>query len=377
VTTVGLHVDQLFSPTPGGIGTYVRELVPALGRQDPSLQIVLFHATFPGAAIPPEPWMREFPIEPVNGTIRTLYPRWATAGRPALPPAVAGLDLIHAPSPAAIPPRRAGQALVVTVHDLAFEFLPRSFPTAWRHMYRLGLRAATRRADAIVTPSRNTAEDLLSRTRVDPAKIHVIPLAASLPADAGDPDETLTRLKIPRPYVLYVGTLEPRKNLVRLIRAYRRAATTGIPHALVLAGPLGWHHQSLLREIALAGPGDIVLTGAVGPAERDGLYRLASAFMYPSLYEGFGLPVLEAMARGIPVVTSTASSLPEVCGDAAIAVNPYSIRDIAAAIELVLSDSSVAERLATLGLARSERFSWDETARLTVEVYERALGAKR
>jgi glycosyltransferase involved in cell wall biosynthesis len=376
VTSLGFHVDQLFFAAPGGIGTYVHELVPALARQDPALEIVLFHARFPGAAAPSEPWIREHRTVEVPGSIRSLYPRWNLAGRPPLPSDLQALDVVHAASPAAVPPAAEGQRLVVTVHDLAFEVIPRFFPAAWRQVFRLGLRAAVRRADAILTPSRNTAEDLVGRTRVDPAKVHVVPLAASLDAGSEDPARVVDRLKIPRPYLLSVGTLEPRKNLRRLVRAYRRAAAAGLPHTLVLAGPLGWHYQSLLREIRLAGPGEVLLTGRLDPTQLDAVYREASAFVYPSVYEGFGLPVLEAMTRGVPTIASTAASLPEVTGDAVLGVNPGSVREIAAAIEQVLSDPALAERLGMLGRSRSERFSWDETARLTLQVYERALGRK-
>ena len=379
MTSVAFHVDQLFYPAPGGIGTYIRRLVPALAGQDPSLEIKLFHARFDDAgqqAQMPERWMREFWMEELPHRIQTLYPRWAITGRPHLPRALSSLDLVHAPSPAAIPSAGSGQRLVVTVHDLAFLTTPSVFPPAWRFQFRLGLRATLRRADAIITPSRNTAEDLLSRTNVDPAKVHVIPLAARTDVTAADPEQILSRLKIPRPYLLFVGTLEPRKNLVRLVRAYRRAATSGLPHALVLAGPVGWKHQTLLREIALRGPGEVVLTGDLTDEEIDAVYREAAAFVYPALYEGFGLPVLEAMARGVPTIAANTSSLPEVAGDAALQVDPDSVREIAAAIETLLTDPALAERLSMRGRARAERFSWEETARLTLQVYEKAIASR-
>ena len=186
----------------------------------------------------------------------------------------------------------------------------------------------------------------------------------------------LARLKVRPPYVLFVGTIEPRKNLVRLVRAYRRVASTGVPHALVLAGPLGWHHESLMRELALEGPGEVVLTGSLAPDELDAVYRAADVFVYPSLYEGFGLPVVEAMARGVPSVVSNTSSVPEVSGDSALGVNPRSIREIAAAIETLCTDVDLAERLAAQGRTRAERFSWDETARLTLAVYALVVAAK-
>jgi glycosyltransferase involved in cell wall biosynthesis len=375
MTSVAFQVDQLFFDAPGGIGTYVRNLAPALARVDPSLELKLFHARFPAAERPPERWVRDFWVQELDGTIRSLYPRWDLFGRPALPPALRATDVVHGTNHAAVPPAGSGQRLVVTVHDLAFERFPSLFPREWRLLYRLGLRAAVRRAAAILTPSRNTAEDVLSRTKVDPARLHVVPLGASLPTGSLEVGHVLARLKIDLPYVLFVGTLEPRKNLVRLVRAYRRVAGTGLPHALVLAGALGWHHEPLMREIALEGPGRIAMTGELPEEELDALFRGAAAFVYPSLYEGFGLPVVEAMARSVPVVASNTSSVPEVYGDAALGVNPRSVREIASAMERVLTDVDLAERLATLGRARAERFTWDETARGTLRVYEQVRGS--
>jgi glycosyltransferase involved in cell wall biosynthesis len=374
VTSVAVHVDQLWFQTPGGIGTYVRHLVPALVRCDPSLDVKLFHCRFPSGE-PPERWIREFWVEELPASIKTLYPRWALTGRPPLPPGLQSADVVHATNPAGIPPAEGRQRLVVTVHDLAFELFPGMFERTWRYLYKAGLRAAVKRAHAIITPSRNTAEDVLSRTKIDPGRLHVVPLAPALAPGTADSELVLSRLKVPQPYVLFVGTLEPRKNLVRLIRAYRRVAATGLPHALVLVGALGWHHDALMREIALSGPGEIALTGPLPPEDLDALYRAADVFVYPSLYEGFGLPVIEAMARGIPTVASNTSSLPEVAGEAALGVNPRSVREIAQAIETVLTDLDLADRLSIAGRRRAERFSWDETARMTLEVYERVVGS--
>lgn len=363
---VAVHVDQLYGPAPGGIGTYIRELVPELAAQ--GAETTLFHSRFEGKE-PPEPWMAEFPVVAMNNGIRSLYPRWNLTGRPALPEVLADANVVHAPLPAAVPPVRPGQRLVVTVHDLAFMVSPKMFPARWRMLYRLGLAAAVKRADAIIAPSRNTAEDLVSRTKVDPAKVHVIPEASTLASGSSDPDETLERLRLPRRYVLFVGTLEPRKNLVRLVRAYRRAAADGMKHALVLAGALGWDSQPLMREIALAGPGEILLTGQLPSGDLDAVYRGASAFAYVSTYEGFGLPVLEAMARGIPVVCSNTSSLPEVSGDAALLVDPRSVREITAALLRITTDADLAESLARAGVNRAAEFSWERAARMTLEVY--------
>ena len=371
--SVAFHVDQLFYDAPGGIGTYVRELVQALAAADGAPELTLFHSSFPGRRA--EAWMDRFPIHELPHGIRRLYLEWALVGRPPLPGELAAMHLVHAPSPVALPPAGPGQRLVVTVHDLAFRVYPRLFPAVWRNLFRAGIRRAVANADAIVTVSEHTARDLVAFTRADPNRVHVIPLAASLPETAAEPAEVIERLKVPRRYLLFVGVLEPRKNLVRLVRAYRRAVAAGaLPHALVLAGPMGWHSRPLLREVATAGPGDVVLTGRVEARELDALYRGAAAFAYPSLYEGFGLPVLEAMVRGIPVVTSAVSSLPEVAGDAALLVDPRSTAQLAEAVERVLAEEDFATRLSAAGRARAAAFSWERTARMTLQVYEKVVG---
>jgi glycosyltransferase involved in cell wall biosynthesis len=287
---------------------------------------------------------------------------------------LAAADVVHGPSPASVPPPGEGQRLVVTVHDLAFRIYPSLFPQAWRNLFRLGLRRVAKSAAAVLVPSESTARDLTRLTSIDGRRVHVVPLAASLPQAGEDPQTVLRRMKVPRPYVLFVGTLEPRKNVVRLVRAYRRAvAASAVPHALVLAGPLGWQTQALHRELALRGPGHVVLTGRATPDQLDALYRGADAFAYPSLYEGFGLPVLEAMARGVPTIVSGTSSLPEVTGGAALAVDPRSVAELAGGLEQVLTDPREGRRLGETGRKRAGAFSWERTARETLAVYETVL----
>lgn len=358
---VALQSDQLGFAAPGGIATYVRALGAALaGRDDVDLRT--FHARLEDWR--EEPWMRGRPIVEVPRAVRSLYPLWDAIGRPRLPAAVELADVVHITNPAGVPgARRApNKALVVTVHDLAFLRYPKAFPPAWRALYRLGLRAAVRRADVIVVPSEATAAELREATRVAADRVAVTPLAAAPPSsaattDAAPRDERLAGVSFPERYVLSVGTIEPRKNLVRLIRGYRRAvADGGFPHALVLAGPSGWRSDEVLRELRPGEPGRIVLVGA-----------------YPSLHEGFGLPVLEAMARGVPVVASSTSSIPEVAGEAALLVDPRSAELIGDAIAQVLRDGELATRLAAAGRARAAMFTWEKTAAATVDAYRRAL----
>jgi glycosyltransferase involved in cell wall biosynthesis len=372
LTSVAFHVDQLWFSAPGGIGTYVRELAPALQRAEADLELVPFRARFLSDQI--VRWTVPMTDTVVlRGSVRRLYPMWNLFALPSLPPALSRCDLIHATNPAAIPPASTGQRLVVTVHDLAFERFPQMFPRSWRWLYRSGLRAAVKRADAILTPSRATADDLLARMPARADRVHVVPLAASLPSLGGEPSRAADRLGIPRPYVLFVGTLEPRKNLVRLVRAYRKANGAPLSHALVLAGPLGWRSEELEDEVALTGPGTIVRTGPLDGADLDALYRDAAAFVYPSLFEGFGLPVLEAMGRGVPTIASDIPPIREVAGEAALLVDPRSEDDLAAAIERVLRDETLAADLRRRGPARASAFSWNATAEGTLAVYRKVL----
>lgn len=373
---VALQTDQLGFRAPGGIGTYVRALGTALAARD-DVDLRTFHARIEGWR--DEAWMRGRPIVEVPRGVRSLYPLWDTIGRPRPPAAVDLADVVHVTNPAGVPGARRtpGKALVVTIHDLAFLRFPEAFPPAWRVLYRLGLRAAARRADVIVVPSEATAAELRAATGVAADRVAVTPLAAAPTSSAAGPDrgdDRLAGVTFPERYVLAVGTIEPRKNLVRLIRGYRRAvAGAGLPHALVLAGPSGWRADEVLRELRPGEPGRIVLVGALGAADLEAAYAGADVVAYPSLHEGFGLPVLEAMARGVPVVASSTSSIPEVAGDAALLVDPRSADLIGDAIAQVLRDPDLATRLAAAGRARAATFTWERTAARTVEAYRRAL----
>jgi alpha-1,3-rhamnosyl/mannosyltransferase len=377
---VAFHVDQLWFRAPGGIGTYVRELLEAIPASPDAPELTPFYAKWRRRSPSEAPYATDgrYPGVELRWSIRTLYPAWDWLGRPSLPASLADHDIIHATNHAAVPPARRGQGLVVTVHDLAFERYPALFPKRWLALYRRGLHAAIEQADAIIVPSSSVRDDLIGRHDVNTERIYVTPLGPSpksnSPGMIENNREELADFGITPPYILAVGTIEPRKNLVRLIQAYRRLAAEGAPQTLVLIGDDGWGTEELRGALAEGGPGRVVRAGGLTGNTLTTAYADADAVAYVSLYEGFGLPVLEAMSAGAPVVTSNTSALPELAGDAALLVDPEDADAIADALARILSDSSLADELRVRGLARAATFSWAATARATLDVYRRVMG---
>lgn len=265
--------------------------------------------------------------------------------------------------------------IVTTIHDVAFRRFPGLFPLKHRVLLNALIPLAIRQAAAVLTGSEATRLDLIELFDVPPDKITVTPYAADpvyQPMDTCAAQRAVReRLGAPVPYLLSVGVLQPRKNLPRLVRAYNAIAAR-IPHRLVLVGREGWAPDELREAVAQAPAGkEVLFTGYVADADLPVLYAGADLFVYPSLYEGFGLPPLEAMACGTAVVTSNVSSLPEVVGDAAVMVDPRSESALAETMLELLTDKVGCADLAQRGLERARLFTWDRTARLTREVYER------
>lgn len=272
-----------------------------------------------------------------------------------------------------------GIPFVITVHDLAVFLYAETFTFKKRVLQRAALPYLVRRAAAIVTPSENTKRDLLRLMPTDPARVVVTPLAAAdemrLPADARAIAEVRAQLRLPARYVLSVGTLEPRKNVVRLIAAFEQIAAQFADVQLVIAGGKGWRDDEI--RAALQRPelrSRIVSVGYVTPEQLRVLYRQADVLAYPSLYEGFGLPVAEAMACGTPVLTSRGSSLDEVGGDAVLAVDPLQVGEIATGLAKLLADGELRQTMRDKGLQRAAGLSWRRTAELTREVFLRLRG---
>jgi glycosyltransferase involved in cell wall biosynthesis len=260
---------------------------------------------------------------------------------------------------------------VVTVHDLAFHQHPEAYPRAGRLWHERATRIAVAEAALLVTPSSATARDLSDLYGVEPARVAVVPLGVdTTEGDTGAARRLLTDLGVLGPFLLAVGTLEPRKNLRRLLNAFATLSEELPDHHLVVVGQVGWGPELPPTWDSVR----IKLAGRVGDPVLHGLYGLADGLAYPSLYEGFGLPVLEAMAHGIPVLTSNRSSLPEVAGDAAVLVDPVSTESIATGLRSLVGDEALRARLRAAGPERAARFTWDVTAEATWTAYRRAAG---
>jgi len=244
------------------------------------------------------------------------------------------------------------------------------------------VRRSAREAAQVIALSEYARSDIIDTYRVSPEKVSVIPLAAPAHFRPINDEQELQRVRqtygIEGDYILSVGAIQPRKNLSRLVAAYsrlRRANPEGKLPRLVLVGKCAWLYDETLRTIKeLEVSNSVVLTGYVPEADLPALYSGALCFVYPSYFEGFGLPPLEAMKCGAPVIVGNKTSLPEVVGDAGLLVDPFEVDDIAAAIEKVISDSNLRAQLRVKGLERAKLFDWRETARQTLAVYEKAAG---
>jgi len=286
------------------------------------------------------------------------------------------VDVVHSTNYSAPRFRDRYKRLVMTIYDLSFlvypEFhLPQNVENALR-----GTKEAIARKDTLITISSHTRQELIERMGVSPDRIIVTQLAPTLEkVSLQDPQhirQVRERYRLPENFILFVGSLEPRKNIPRLVTAYARLASTlQREFHLVLAGGSGWLNEDIQETIQRLGLSDRVhIIGYVEEKSLPVLYSLATVFVYPSLYEGFGLPVLEAMQCGVPVLTSNVSSLPEVAGDAALLVMPTEIDDIAYGLRQLLENADLRAELRARGYQRAREFSWERCARETLAVYK-------
>ena len=285
----------------------------------------------------------------------------------------AGLDLLH--GLAYVGPLGSWCPSVVTIHDLSFLFYPQSFRPLNRLYLKLFARLSARRARRVIAVSESTKHDVVQQYGITPEQVDVVyngvdPAFRPLPADQVSAFRVDRGL--PERFILFVGTLEPRKNIARLIQAYAQLSDARPP--LVFVGGKGWFYNEIFALVERLNLGSAVhFAGYVSSDDLPWWYNAADLFVYPSLYEGFGLPPLEAMACGTPVVTSTASSLPEVVGRAGLLVEPTDTEGLAAAMTQCLTNVDLRAQMKAMGLAQAAGFSWRETARCTADSYRRAV----
>jgi glycosyltransferase involved in cell wall biosynthesis len=373
-----------------GIGRYTRCLVQALLELDLHNEYALLAATagLSGAArsqqgatestsrssfpdIPDRANVRTIGLPVTDRTLAILWhrlrlPLWVEL-------ACGSLDVFHSPDFTLPPVRRA--RTVLTVHDLSFMRVPESSHPRLRSYLLQAVPRSARRADIVLADSQWTRADVIELLGVDPRRVEVLYPAVERRfqrvQDVHWLDTVRTRYRLPAQFVLGVGTLQPRKNFHRLIEAYAKvSANLGGDVQLVIAGGTGWLYEDIFRKVKQLGLQEVVhFPGYVADEDLPALYTLAGMFAFPSLYEGFGLPALEAMACGTPVVASNASSLPEVVGDAALLVDPLDVDALAEAMVKAFTDADLRAEMTRRGLARAREFTWAQAARNLLDVY--------
>jgi glycosyltransferase involved in cell wall biosynthesis len=354
-----------------GLGRYAQELTAALLASDPENEYVAFYHRAADAQV--DPPLDRLPhltssLDTKPWRMSALLAHLTRLSQDRLFP---GIDLFHATDH--LLPRLSQVRSVFTLHDLIFQFYPEMHKPLNRWFLRLMVPRFLRAADAVIAVSECTKKDAVRFYDLDEAKIHVIYEGVNpsfRPASPETASEIRRRYGLPESFILTVGTIEPRKNLTSLLEAYSALPQARPESKLVIVGKKGWLYEGFFRRLRELGlEDDVFFPGFVPDGDLPALYSAADLFVFPSLYEGFGLPVLEAMACGVPVVTSNTSSLPEVAADAAALIDPSSIDELVTAMKAVLENDELRTQLRTKGLEQAATFSWEKAAKETLAVY--------
>jgi glycosyltransferase involved in cell wall biosynthesis len=364
----------------GGNETYIRNLIKSLVEVDRENRYTIYLANARAAVEWENGDARRHPnlsvrlLPPPTPLVRVpVYLAYELRRRP--------VDVLHVQYTA---PPFCPVPVVATIHDLAFEHLPETFTRRGSFQLKLTVRRTARRAARIATVSEFSRQDLIETYKLPPERVVVTynGVESHFTTEPGSPDEggeIRRRFGITRDFLLAVGSLQPRKNLVRLIRSYSRlrSESEGFDHQLVIVGRKLWLADEIFAEVKVERwAGDVIMTGYVDDQDLPALYRAATAFVYPSLFEGFGLPPVEAMACGTPVVTSNTSSLPEVAGDAALLIDPLDEGALAEALLQVVNDRPLRAALREKGIAQARKFTWREAAEKTLQLYRESAGSR-
>ncbi|MGI8408046.1 MAG: glycosyltransferase family 4 protein [Actinomycetota bacterium] len=358
---VALTLEQCWHRVPGGTGVAGIGMAKALAARS-DLEVIGVAAKHLGP--PPEAWHPPIEVKQLPLPRLALYESWHRFRKPKVERATGPVDVIHATS-IAMPP--VGAPVVVTIHDLAFLDEPSHFTERGLRFFKRGLELALAEAALVVCPSDTTLADCV-RHGFEPERLRAIPMGVDIsPAKEADIASARRRYGVERPFIMWTGTIEPRKNLTRLLQAFESLAPT---HDLVLVGPHGWNED--IETLISKSDGRVRTLGFVPHADLGPLYAAASVFCFPSLLEGFGLPVLEAMGQGTPVVTSKGTSTEELAADAGILVDPKDAESIAEGIARVLEDEALSQKLSEAGRRRAAEYPWERTAELLVAAYREA-----
>ncbi|MGD8517201.1 MAG: glycosyltransferase family 1 protein [Anaerolineae bacterium] len=364
----------------GGIGRYTRNLIQAVCALDVNNAYTWFVAGRERRTDAAVEGANNVRVRSVPVSDRVLNIMWQRLRLPVPIQLVTGsLDLFH--SPDFVLPYVGGIPAILTVHDLSFMRLPQFFVPGFRDYLERAVSRAVQRADHILADSKSTRQDLIELLAVEPDRVSVlypgIGTRFQRVEDAAELDRVRAKYRLPQRFILGLGTLQPRKNFDGLIDSFQHLMShqepvSGGPELhLVLCGGPGWMFEQTLASIEQAGLGArIHLPGFVDDADLPALYSLASVLAFPSWYEGFGLPVLEAMACETPVVAADNSSLPEVVGEAGLMVDAADRQGLAHALERVLADEGLRASLASAGLKQAHKFSWEEAARQLLDLYQ-------
>lgn len=374
-----IALDVTVAGRPGGIGVYARQLLVSLGAALADAQLVAWcgYPSSARAVAPAAPGNAVVVSGGIAGACAVLAGRFAPPGVFSVERLVGAVDVFHGLD-YFLPARRGRAVRVISVHDLSALRHPEWHPRRRALAHRVGLARAARAAARVITPTDAVRAEVIDALRVPPERVAVVNYGISRafrPRTAEEIAPALRRHGLEaRGYVFSLGALEPRKNLVTLLDAMAllRARRTDVP-PLVLAGPPGWRNADLRRRLEAE---DVRHLGWVDDDAAAALLAGAAAFVYPSLYEGFGLPPVEALASGTPVIASTDPALAEVLGDSALLVDPRDPEALADAVARVLDDTTLTAALRASGLARAARFTWDRAAAETAKVYATCLATR-
>lgn len=379
---IGIDVRCLAEGKRTGVEEYTLSLLAKLFEIDRENEYILFFNAWE-KSVPDFSWATKYP----NVTLKVFhFPNkllnlslWYLRF-PKLDKLIGGADIFFLPNLNFVAVSDKTK-LVVTAHDLSFEMFPETFSLKRRlwHFF-VNFRRLVLSADKIIAVSQSTKDDLMTRYGVPEKNIAVIPsgIGEQFRVMSRNDSELIRvqkKYNLPYKFILSLETFEPRKNIISLIKSYEALQNLGNSvfdkYSLVIAGTRGWKDKEIFETIGHSPYKEkIILPGFIADEDKPALYNLASVFVYPSLYEGFGFPPLEAMASGVPVIVSHSSSLPEVAGGAGVLIDPYQLEELFQALQQILSDQEFANLLREKGIARTAQFSWDKTAEETLEVFK-------